>query len=383
MNILILCARFPERGHKGDQLRALQHVELLSAAHEITVLTSGRPSSDASLDELRRLATVQTVAAGPFARSVSALSSALRGRPVQVGWMAPPAFRLAADRAARVCDVSLVVTIRCLADALPAPIVLDHVDALSRNMAKRARLGGNPLMRIAARLEEHSLGAHETRAAGWAAAQTVVSALDVAALPATPACSVLPLVWDDAPAAGDVVERDIDVILTGNMRYPPNRDAARWLASAIIPRLRDRHPDVAVLVAGRAAGSLGLSGVDVASDVLDMNSLIKRAKVAIVPVRSGTGVPIKLLEAVACGAAVVSTTWVARAADLDVDTADDPDEFARAVERLLGDEALRARRTAAARSGLEARRPAAVAAMLERLLVDAASAPVAGSIGST
>jgi hypothetical protein len=373
VNILIVCARFPERGRKGDQLRALQHVELLRTAHEITVVTSGRPSSDTAVQELGRLATLHLVRSWWLPRSVAAVAGGLRGRPLQVGWMTPRALRRAVGAAAKLCDVVLVVTIRCLPNALPAPTVLDHVDALSRNMAKRARLGHNPALRLGARFEARALAAHETHAAAWVAAQTAVSSLDAAALPTKPAPVVLPLVWDEGPAT-DAVERDIDVILTGNMRYPPNRDAARWLAAEIVPRLRERRPDIFVLVAGRAASSLRLTGVEVASDVDDLSAQIRRAKVAIVPVRNGTGVPIKLLEAVDCGAAVVSTPWAARAADLDIDTAEDPEEFAAAVERLLADGALREQRIAAARAGLEARRPAVVGATLERLLADAATA---------
>jgi glycosyltransferase involved in cell wall biosynthesis len=290
--------------------------------------------------------------------------------------MAPWPLRRAASRAARECDVVLVTTIRCLSRPLPAPTVLDHVDTLSRNMSMRARLGRNPVLRLAARLEARLLRAHETRAASWVAAQAAISSVEAAALAPSPPAIVLPLVWDERAPAVAPVDRDIDVILTGNMRYPPNRDAARWLVAEIVPRLRERRPGIVVRVVGRAASSLKLAGgVEVASDVPDLGAHIARAKVAVVPVRDGTGVPIKLLEAVACGAAVVSTPWAAQASGLDVDTAESPAEFARAVDRLLADEALRARRTAAARAGLEARRPEAVRALLERILIDATGAP--------
>lgn len=371
MRILIVCARFPERGQKGDQLRVREHVGLLSLTHEITVVASGLPSSAAAQRELECLATVRILAPRPLARAISALTGAVRARPFQVGWMMPRKAWSVAMQAAKRSDVVLVSTIRCLPGPLSAPTVLDHVDALSVNLRQRAELERNPAMRLGARVEARLLASHEARAAGWVAAQTVISSTDALALPDRPLPVIIPASWEPS-AAGGATERDIDVILTGNMRYPPNRDAALWLAREIAPRLRSRRPDARVVVAGRAAGELALQGVEVHSDVPDLAELLQRARVAAVPLRRGTGVPVKLLEAVANGAAVVCTPWVSRAAELDVDTAENAEEFAGAIARLLGNEALRRERLAATRAGLEGRRPAAVRRMLERVLVNAA-----------
>jgi glycosyltransferase involved in cell wall biosynthesis len=374
VNVLVVCGRFPERGRKGDQLRTLQQIEMLNGAHDVTVLTAGRPSSTAALRSLQGVASVRMISVDLPERVLSSVASLLRGRPLQVGWMSPRALHRAAISASATCDVALVSTIRCLPGRLPAPTVLDHVDALSRSMTNRAGLSRNPALRLLLRLEAQLLSAHETRAAGWVAQQAAVSPRDIAVLPELPAPILLPLAWEEHAAAADPVDRDVDVIFTGNMRYPPNREAALWLASEIVPLLRKRDPDVSVLVAGRGASTLHLDGVEVASDVTDLGALIRRAKVAVVPLRNVCGMPIKLLEAVACGAVVVCTPWVEHAG-LDVDTADDTLAFALAVERLLADDALRLRRARAARAGLEARRPAAVGAALERLLRAACPAP--------
>jgi glycosyltransferase involved in cell wall biosynthesis len=376
VNVLVLCARFPERGRNGDQGRVREQVELLSAAHEVTVLTAGQPSSGAVRRELEGFASVRIVAAGWLRRAVAALAAGVRARPLQVGWMTPRKLWREAVHAAERCDVVLVSTIRCLPGALPAPTVLDHIDALSANMRERAGLERNPALRLGAHLDAHLLGAHEARAARWVAAQTVITSREADALPASPPPIVVPPAWIGPSAAAHAAQRDIDVILTGNMRYSPNRDAARWLVGEIVPRLRERHPEVRVVVAGRAAGALRLSGVVVLSDVPDLAELLTRSKVAAVPLRAGTGAPTKLFEALACGAAVVSTPWVARAVDLDIDTADDAPRFALALASLVTDETLRVRRAAAAGAGLAARRPAAIRDLLARVLADAARTPV-------
>jgi glycosyltransferase involved in cell wall biosynthesis len=371
--VLIVCARFPEPSRKGDQVRVRQQVELLAPDHDITVLTAGRPSSAQVRAELEALATVRTVPVGRGERLLGALAAGLRGIPLQVGWMTPGRVRRAAVQAAHASDVVIASTIRSLPGPLPAPTILDHIDALSANMRERSHVERRIAMRLGAQLEARLLAAHEARAARWLAAQIVISPVDALALPRSPPPVVIPIVLEASGAEAGEPPRDIDVIVTGNMRYPPNRDAAEWLAREIVPRLRRRLPAARVVIAGRAAGELALAGVEVASDVPDLTALLRRARVAAVPLRRGTGAPIKLLEALVYGAAVVCTPWVARAVDIDLDTAADADGFADAIEALLADEAARCARVAAGRAALRPRHPESVRAALTDLLARAAA----------
>lgn len=354
MKVLIVCARTPDAGGKGDQQRALQLAELLAPDHDVELWP---------------------ITATGLRRAAGALAGAARGLPLQVGWMAPPGAARELARAAADADVAVVVTIRCLRERLPVPTMLDHVDALSLSMRERARLERRLAVRVGALVEARLLRRHERRAAGWVAAQTVVSPLDAAALPRTPRPVVLPLVFDLAATAPDAADtpasrRDIDVVMTGDMRYPPNRDGAIWLATQIVPALRDvTAPDLRVVIAGRGARTLpNLGGIELMSDVPDIGALLRRSKVAAVPLRGGTGTPIKLLEAVAAGAAPVSTPWVATAHEVELDTAADAGGFAAAIARLLADPELRRRRVQAARAGLESHSAAAVAGRLRALL---------------
>jgi glycosyltransferase involved in cell wall biosynthesis len=132
------------------------------------------------------------------------------------------------------------------------------------------------------------------------------------------------------------------------MRYPPNRDAAEWFASEILPEVRRRRPGTTAWVVGRDASSLRLSGVEIASDVPDLLAYLRRAKVAIAPLRMGTGSPYKVLEAAASGAAVVATPWAAQGFGLPA-AGEGAQALARRTVELLENEALRAEQ---ARAGL-------------------------------
>ena len=375
MKLLIISARFPEYGYKGDQLRVRQLVELLSPEHELHVITGSRPSGPTALAELQRLAQLTVIDAGRLARALATLGQLSRGRPAELGWMAPRRLRKLARDAAEANDAVIASTVRVVTGPFLAPLIIDHIDALSANMRERAALERNLLISLAARIEARLLARHERRVAGWAAAQVTVCAADAASLPQSPRPIVIPHVALQAAetgaggSAGMQPGRDIDVIFTGNMNYPPNRDAARWLAEAIVPELQLLRPNTSVLVAGRRAQTLSLNGVEVAGDVPDLAALLCRARVAIAPLRGGTGVPNKLLEAAAAGAAIVATPRPASAAAVAALTATDAPGLAAAVARLLDDNALREDLAARARADLAPRAPSTVAAQLTSVLV--------------
>ena len=263
MRLLIVCPRFPEYGYKGDQLRTRQLIELLGREHELHVITGGRPSQPGSMDELRQLASVTVIDAAGLARALAMLELLARGRPAEVGWMSPRRLRHAVRSAAATSDAVLASTVRVVTEPPAAPLIVDHIDALSVNMRDRAKLENRLLTRLAARIEARLLARHERLAASWAVAQITVSETDADELPQSPRPVVVPHAVDPTVYANERSEqarRDIDVIFTGNMNYPPNRDAARWLADAIVPELRQLRPDVRVMVAGRFAGRLSLDG---------------------------------------------------------------------------------------------------------------------------
>ena len=365
MRILIVCARFPDAQGKGDQQRSLQLARLLAEhQHDVRVIAAARPASEAQRTTVAQVATVVPLRVGVPYRAAGAIVGLFAGRPLQVGWMMPARAHAAVAHAAAESDAVIVVTIRCLRGPLPAPTVLDHIDALSANMRQRATLERRLPLRAAARAEAWLLARHERRAARWVIAQLVVSPLDAHALPQEPRPVVLPLVLDlpggsaqPPPGCDGSREpdgaRDVDLIFTGDMRYPPNRDAAEWLACEIVPALRATHPGARVIIAGRGAAKLGQApDIELLSDVPDLARLLRRARVAAVPLRSGTGTPIKVHEAAAGGAAVVSTPWVAEATGANIDTASDASGFAAAIAALLDDEALRLRRVADLRASL-------------------------------
>jgi len=114
------------------------------------------------------------------------------------------------------------------------------------------------------------------------------------------------------PPALDPGAEEADTLLfTGTFAHLPNRDAARWLATEIVPAVRRRRPDALLRIVGHRPPPevLGLAGpgVEVIADAPSVEPYLAAAAVVIAPVRSGGGMRMKVLEALAKGKAVVTT----------------------------------------------------------------------------
>ncbi len=147
------------------------------------------------------------------------------------------------------------------------------------------------------------------------------------------------------------------VIFSGSMLYPPNIQAVLWFVRNVWQTVRAEEPDATFVIQGQdpAPELLELDGQDgiwVTGTVADMSVLIRSAQVCVNPVRAAGGMQNKLIEYMACGKAVVASSVAnegIRAPENTLIIADEPDPFADAVIRLLGDPESAARLGAAAR----------------------------------
>jgi glycosyltransferase involved in cell wall biosynthesis len=229
------------------------------------------------------------------------------------------------------------------------PVVLDLVDALSENFARRARRDRGPLAWVSS-VEGRRLARAEQALVARAAVTLVVAEPDRRAIVAG-SVRVVPNGVDPEqfpPADGARVAGRI--VFGGNLGYFPNVDAARWLVEEILPAVRARVPDATVRLVGarptRVVRALAARpGVSLAADVPSMAAELGLATVAVIPMRSGSGLQNKVLEAMAVGTPVVTTPQVA--AGLVADAAGalalgtTAAELAGATAALLGDEAPR------------------------------------------
>jgi hypothetical protein len=262
-----------------------------------------------------------------------------------------------------------------LDDLTDTPLVVDLIDSLSLNFSMRARvdrLWMRPLLRVEARF----LSIWEHRLLEQGVAGLVVCERDRIALarrrrlaPEVAArVSVIPMSvrerWttrnDPDPRASDMPERPI-LTITGNLGYFVNDDAVRWFVRRVWPELRERRPDVRLVVAGdRPSRSLRRllrrCGAELVESPADLRTIIAGATVALAPLRAGSGQPIKVLEAWAVGVPVIASPWAAAGtagrAWEDFLVVDTPGEWLQALITLLDDREQRSRLVGSARARL-------------------------------
>jgi glycosyltransferase involved in cell wall biosynthesis len=171
------------------------------------------------------------------------------------------------------------------------------------------------------------------------------------------------------------------VLFVGNFTHPPNRDAAVWLAHEIMPAVGGHFPQARLRLVGTAPPPevLDLAGpqVEVVADAPSIEPHLQAASVVIAPVRTGGGMRMKVLQALAAAKPVVTTPsgaegFTAFEQDPPLVIAERGEEIAAATAGLLEDG--RSRRQLAQRAREFAQRyhsPAAWAVRLERVYEEA------------
>ncbi len=144
----------------------------------------------------------------------------------------------------------------------------------------------------------------------------------------------------------DAARAEWSCVFTGKMDFRPNVDACVWFADEILPALRAEIPRAQVALVGQKPSEQVLAlrqraGVTVTGLVPDTRPYIADAAVFVVPLRMGSGTRLKVLEAMALGKAIVSTSFGVAGIECengrDVLIADTAPEFARAIANVMRD----------------------------------------------
>ena len=169
-----------------------------------------------------------------------------------------------------------------------------------------------------------------------------MSGRDLGALGAGSRGMVVPVTGGREAKRGIRSDDNPTVLLSGNLGYRPTVQGALWFADRVWPTLVEAVPSARWVLAGaRPAAALrrlaSRPGIEVHGDVDDLGPFLDRATVAIAPMASGSGVPIKILEAMAAGVPVVVDPWSAGglADPAAVAVADGEAAWVRILQRLL------------------------------------------------
>ncbi|MCD4748519.1 MAG: glycosyltransferase family 4 protein [Thermoanaerobaculales bacterium] len=365
MRILLITTRFPLPPWRGQQVRTVEWLEAL-ADHE-RMLICPEPTGTEGPAELRANGIDLRFWPGSFLpRIPAALSGVLRGRPLQESLYATAGARETARSAMREFnpDVAVVQMVRCawavdiVENMSPGvPVVFDAVDSMGLHFENAAADMPRPL-RFPARIEAMRCRDLEVDLSGRAAVTTAVAQRDLDALGVPEGKGLVVPVAGREPRIARNPSATPSILLSGNLGYRPTVEAALWFADEVWPGIRESIPSARWVLAGaRPSRKIrrlsSLPGVEVHADVPDLGPFFAESWVAVAPMETGSGVPMKVLEAWAAGLPVVAHPWTARGLVEEgrdaVRQAHEVEEWVEAITGLLGDEGARTDLAAAGR----------------------------------
>ncbi|UZP66152.1 glycosyltransferase family 4 protein [Desulfovibrio mangrovi] len=166
--------------------------------------------------------------------------------------------------------------------------------------------------------------------------------------------------WLNAPLDNVLEDRPYGVVFCGDYRHNPNVDAALYLAQDVWPLVKGRIPEATLTLLGGSPPpelqALAGDGIEVPGWVDDLRPCYRREKVALAPIRFGSGIKAKIIEAAACGLPVVTTSIGAEGLTLEHGTdyfvEDTPEALAARTCTLLTDAGLRSAMSANGRNSV-------------------------------
>ena len=371
--LLFLCQTLPYPPDGGVWIRTYHAIRLLSQAFDITALCFERAASAgahadrwtaAQNDALGRFASVEVFAIPQKhnrARFVwDHFRSVALNRVYTTYLYESRAFRDRVNELVRSETFDLVhVDSLDLAAYLPScrnlPVVCVHHDVESALLRRRGTVEQNRLRRIYFRFQARLMDEVERHSCGRVALNVAVSSRDREQLrQIAPAAriAVVPNGVDPDEFSSDG-QAGSGLAYVGGTTPFPNRDALEFFCDQILPHVRTlTAEDVRVRWIGRASGEERQQyrdrfGVDLTGYVPDVRPFMREAACHIVPLRTGGGTRLKILNSWAMGKPVVSTSLGCEGLEAidgeNILVRDDPKDFAAAIRAVLDNPALRRR----------------------------------------
>jgi len=359
MKILYLSLRFPYPPHSGDKIRTYNILKDLSQRHSISFISFVQsPQEVAHAGELRKYCDqVKSVEFSKFAAYRNCILYSSFAEPFQVVYWHSQEMQRQVNEMIEGEDFDIIHVqffrmAQYVANFDGKPKILDSCDSYTLNLSRRARLDRSiswPLLKV----EASKVKVYETTIARWFDRVTMVSPLDrdyMLSINGSIPMSIVPMGVDLEYYQPGGEEYELNLLFTGSIRYFPNRDAILYFYNEIFPLIKNAVPNVKFYVVGNRPPK-NISNLTAGGDIVvtgrveDVRPYFDRSAVFVCPLRSGSGMQTKILEAMAMGVPVVTTSMgfeaIEATAGKDIIVADDAKSFAQEVIRLLKNRDLR------------------------------------------
>ena len=339
MKIVYITHKIPYPLSDGGKLRAFSHIKHLSKKNSITSLSFIQGKEEIrTAGELRKYCKIETVRLPKLKSLINSFFGIFSSTPLRAWYLKDKRFLEKARRLTKEADIVIIQALRMSQYATePSKTIIDVVDTPSLQI-KRALRYDSLLWKAVWKTELPRILNYEKRLCKRFDNIIVASKDDRAAL-----------------GKGAVLKNGIDIInikrkeasennimFLGNMEYQPNIDAARYFAKEIFPLVKKEVKDARFYIVGKNPAKIkkfASKEIIITGFVHDVSEYFSRCKVFVAPMRLGSGIQNKVLEAMNNEIPVVMTKIVNEGIEAEDGkealVADNKKEFARKTAMLL------------------------------------------------
>lgn len=353
--LLMIVSRFPYPLDKGDKLRAYYQLRELSKTYSITLvaLTDSKVSEDALKHVNRFCEKLEVIPLTWFSKITQMALCIFSKKPFQIGYFYRVKTnntikQLIEDNDFKYIYNQLIRTTEYTKNIHHIPKTLDYMDALSMGIKRRVNL--QPFYKKwLFKIEAKRLVKYEREIFDYFEHATIISEQDKKLIqhPDAKKIACIPNGIDESFFNFPATTKDKDLLFVGNMSYPPNIEAAKYIVEQVLPHIPNSNllisgssPTHAVKEIAKTNNAIELTGwVD------DIRTSYARGKIFIAPMFIGTGMQNKLLEAMAMGLPCITTSLANDAIKAlhgtHIFVAETNQDFISYTKELLNNEILR------------------------------------------
>jgi len=359
LNILVLTSSIPHTTW-GSGIRVFQLVRQLAPHHRVVVLTYGLSDQARDLAALRELGAEGRAVAPPaidhHGRRLAQLASLASPTAYQHSQLQSAAMQRELDRTLQSVAFDIIQVESSQMGGFDfrghSAVVLDEhnieYEALYRSSRTERSVGRKLFNAVEFVKVRHAERAAWRRADGCLLTSHREETLVRRIAPATPTAVIPNGVDVEYFRPGSAEPNPDSILFTGLLTYRPNLDAVRYFTREVLPLIISARPTAKLTVVGHAPRELlvTIAGPHVVATgwVSDVRPHLHAAAAVVVPVRMGSGTRLKVLDGLAAGKPVVSTSLGCEGIDVKdgehVLIGNDPRSFADHVLRVLRDPAL-------------------------------------------
>jgi len=369
MKILFLTSRLPFPPVGGDKLRTFNFIKYLKQKHYLTLMSFIEEQSEleCAAEYQGYYDKLMTVTLPKFVSYKNCLKGLISSKPLQIHYYYSPRMKSLIKKELKNGYDTVFCHLIRMAQYLPVNNginkVLDLTDAISLNY-QRSRRFRRGLFSMINLIESRRVWNYERAAIGRANVSLFISDVDANFLlngHDARKIKVVPNGVDLAKFQFHCNGYDENTIaFVGNMRTFPNSDAVKYFVVRVLPLLKWFRPELKFYVVGNEPTIEVLRLHDgkhifVTGYVDSVIPYLQRSVVMAAPMRAGAGIQNKILEAMAVGTPVVTTSIGVEGLDRDViKVADTPEEMCQHIVALIKDKEARRKKSIQARKYIEA-----------------------------